>query len=74
MIPDRAVAYSMRPTCGCDTDLNRNLKTEWGMTEAALRAGGSGGSEPSTVKPFSLWAAVRNILHRKEEPVVIVTN
>jgi hypothetical protein len=74
MIPDRAVAYSMRPMCGCDTDIGRNLRSEWGMTEVALRAGGSGGSKPSIVKPFSLWASVRNLLHRKEEPVVSVTS
>jgi hypothetical protein len=60
--------------CGCDTDLSRNLKTEWNMTEVALRAGGSGGSRPSPSKPLSLWVSVRNLLHRKEEPVTRVTS
>jgi len=76
MMPDKAIAISMRPVCGCDTELSRNLMSEWGTTEAALRAGGSGGSggpSPRT-SPFGLWVAVRNLLHRKEESVVNVTS
>jgi len=73
MMPDKAIAISMRPVCGCDTDLSRHLMTEWGTTEVALRAGGSGGKSPRT-SPFGLWVSVRNLLHRKEEPVVRVTS